>query len=252
MPGSMRPPTPRPRVRRRRLLARDRDGRRPAPGAVLRHLEPGVGERDRADPRLPRLGYWLGGRLADRHPTPQALGCVVLFAARHDRDPPVRDAAALRRGRDAFASVSAGAFVASFVGTLLMFALPVTALGAVSPWAIRLAVTDIARGRRGGGAAVRAVDARLDRRDVPARPLPDPGDRHAAHAVARRARTGTGGAARPAAPGGAGAGAAGGAAAGAAGPGEGGAATARSLFEGESPYQFVQVVRSRTATPCCT
>ena len=40
--------------------------------------------------------------------------------------------------------MSAGAFVASFVGTLLMFALPVTALGAVSPWAIRLAVTDIA------------------------------------------------------------------------------------------------------------
>ena len=43
----------------------------------------------------------------------------------------------------AFADVSAGAFVASFLGAMLMFAAPVTALGMVSPWAVRLSVRDV-------------------------------------------------------------------------------------------------------------
>jgi predicted membrane-bound spermidine synthase len=43
----------------------------------------------------------------------------------------------------AFADLSAGAFVASFVGTMLMFLVPITLLGTVSPWAIRLSVKDV-------------------------------------------------------------------------------------------------------------
>ena len=115
------------------------------------------------------LGYWLGGRLADRHPNERTLGFVVLFAAVTIAILPFATRPLFDAAANAFDEVSAGAFIASFVGTLLMFALPVTALGAVSPWAIRLAVTDIARGRRGRRAAVRALDARLDRRHVPAR-----------------------------------------------------------------------------------
>jgi spermidine synthase len=89
------------------------------------------------------LGYWLGGRLADRHPTPRALGRVVLGAALAIGVLPFATRPLFSAAADAFANVSAGAFVASFLGTMLMFALPVTALGAVSPWAIRLAVTDV-------------------------------------------------------------------------------------------------------------
>jgi spermidine synthase len=89
------------------------------------------------------LGYWLGGRLADRHPTPQALGRVVLGAALAIGVLPFATRPLFSAAADAFANVSAGAFVASFLGTMLMFALPVTALGAVSPWAIRLSVTDV-------------------------------------------------------------------------------------------------------------
>ena len=90
------------------------------------------------------LGYWLGGRFADKYPNERTLGLRGAVRRGHDRDPAVRDAAAVHAAANAFDDVSAGAFVASFVGTLLMFALPVTALGAVAPWAIRLAVTDIA------------------------------------------------------------------------------------------------------------
>jgi spermidine synthase len=89
------------------------------------------------------LGYWLGGKFADRYPTERALGMVVLFAAATIAILPFATRPLFSAAANAFDEVSAGAFVASFIGTLLMFALPVTALGAVSPWAIRLAVTDI-------------------------------------------------------------------------------------------------------------
>ena len=90
------------------------------------------------------LGYWLGGRFADRYPNERTLGFVVLFAAVTIAILPFATRPLFGAAANAFDEVSAGAFVASFVGTLLMFALPVTALGAVAPWAIRLAVTDIA------------------------------------------------------------------------------------------------------------
>lgn len=90
------------------------------------------------------LGYWLGGRYADRYPNERTLASVVLFAAVTIAILPFATRPLFSLAADAFDQVSAGAFIASFVGTLLMFALPVTALGAVSPWALRLAVTDVA------------------------------------------------------------------------------------------------------------
>ena len=90
------------------------------------------------------LGYWLGGRLADRRPDPLVLGRVLLlaaaalaatpFAAR-----PILDLAV--RGLDA---LSVGSVVGSFFAALALFAVPVTALGAVSPFAVRLALDSVA------------------------------------------------------------------------------------------------------------
>jgi len=90
------------------------------------------------------LGYWLGGRLADRRPNPQALGAVVVaggalvavvpFAARPLLDLTVRG----------LNDVSTGAIVGSFVGSLVLFAPPVVLLGMAAPFAIRLAVSDVA------------------------------------------------------------------------------------------------------------
>jgi spermidine synthase len=90
------------------------------------------------------LGYWLGGRIADRHPEPHVLGGIVVtagaliavvpFAAQPLLDLTVR-------GLD---NVSAGAVVGSFLGSLVLFAPPVVLLGMVAPFAIRLAVSGVA------------------------------------------------------------------------------------------------------------
>ena len=89
------------------------------------------------------LGYWLGGKVADRYPDQRVLGGIILvaaiavavtpFVAR-----PILDLAL--RGLDA---VSVGAVVGSFFAALALFAVPVTLLGCVSPFAIRLALEDV-------------------------------------------------------------------------------------------------------------
>jgi spermidine synthase len=90
------------------------------------------------------LGYWLGGKLADRRPDSRVLGSIVLAAALFIAvlpfvSRPILDVAV--RGLDA---VSVGAVVGSFFAALALFAVPVTLLGAVSPFAIRLALEDVA------------------------------------------------------------------------------------------------------------
>jgi predicted membrane-bound spermidine synthase len=89
------------------------------------------------------LGYWFGGRLADRRPEPRLLGWIVVTAALFIAvlpfvSRPVLDIAV--RGLDA---VSVGAVVGSFFAALALFAVPVTLLGSVSPFAIRLALDDV-------------------------------------------------------------------------------------------------------------
>ena len=89
------------------------------------------------------LGYWLGGKVADRYPNPRILGGVVIVAAITVAILPLALTPIFEAAQGAFADLSAGAFVASFVGTMLMFLVPITLLGTVSPWAIRLSVTDV-------------------------------------------------------------------------------------------------------------
>ncbi|MBX5469981.1 MAG: fused MFS/spermidine synthase [Thermoleophilaceae bacterium] len=89
------------------------------------------------------LGYWLGGRLADRHPQIRALCLLALAAAALLAAVPFAAAPLLDVGVEALDSVSAGAFVGSLLAVLALVAVPVLLLGAVSPWALRLAVADV-------------------------------------------------------------------------------------------------------------
>ena len=90
-------------------------------------------------------GYWLGGRMADRHPSRRSLGLIVLAAACTIAALPFVAKPILGVALQAFSGLSVGTTVASFFATLLLFSVPVTLLGMVSPFAIRLAVRDVSQ-----------------------------------------------------------------------------------------------------------
>lgn len=89
------------------------------------------------------LGYWLGGRLADRYPTPRALGLVVVSAACLIAVATLLARPILDLSVEGLDRVSAGAAIGSFFGVLILFVPPVTLMGMVAPFAIRLAITGI-------------------------------------------------------------------------------------------------------------
>jgi spermidine synthase len=91
------------------------------------------------------VGYWFGGRVADRYPSLRALCGLVLGAAVLMALVPFAAKPFLGFSVDAFESISVGGFLGSLFGVLILVAVPVTLLGAASPWAIRLAVAEVER-----------------------------------------------------------------------------------------------------------
>jgi spermidine synthase len=85
-------------------------------------------------------GYWLGGRFADRYPRRDGLCLLVLVAALGVALVPFVSDPFLDVAVDALDEINAGAFTGSLVAVTLLVAPPVVLLGAVSPYAIRLAV----------------------------------------------------------------------------------------------------------------
>jgi len=89
------------------------------------------------------VGYWFGGRLADRRPDLRSLcGLVVVASVLLGLVPVVADPF-LSLSVEAFDRVSVGAFAGSLFGVLVLVAAPVLLLGAVSPWAIRLKLRSV-------------------------------------------------------------------------------------------------------------
>jgi spermidine synthase len=86
------------------------------------------------------VGYWLGGRWADRNPTMRGLCLVALAAASLLAVVPFAADPLLDVAVDALDEISAGAFFGSLLAVLVLVAIPVLLLGAVTPWALRLAV----------------------------------------------------------------------------------------------------------------
>lgn len=86
------------------------------------------------------IGYWLGGRAADRRPERRPLCLVALLASTLLAAVPFVSRPLLDLAVSALDSVSAGAFLGSLVAVLGLVAIPVLLLGAVAPWALRLAV----------------------------------------------------------------------------------------------------------------
>jgi predicted membrane-bound spermidine synthase len=89
------------------------------------------------------IGYWLGGRLADRFPRLWVLYSITAMAAVWCALLPYLARPVLQFSLDAFDDVAVGAFYGSLLGVLLILSVPITLLGFVSPYAIRLRMVDV-------------------------------------------------------------------------------------------------------------
>ncbi len=88
------------------------------------------------------LGYWLGGRLADRYPDPGALYGVAALAGFLVGLVPFVARPILQHSTQSFFDASVSLFVGSLLATAALFSLPVILLGMLSPFAVRLSLGD--------------------------------------------------------------------------------------------------------------
>lgn len=88
-------------------------------------------------------GSWLGGKLADRFPHLDALLILSSVAALGVALIPAMSPPILHLAAIGLASFAPGLLAGTLLAVLLLFSLPVLLLGAVTPWAVRLAVTDL-------------------------------------------------------------------------------------------------------------
>ncbi len=89
------------------------------------------------------VGYWLGGRWADRDPNPRTLFFIVAVAGAAVGIVPFAAAPLLSLAIPALAQFNAELGLISFLAVVVLFALPVTLLGCVPPFALRLATRDV-------------------------------------------------------------------------------------------------------------
>jgi len=87
-------------------------------------------------------GYFIGGRWADRSPYPRTFYSLLAWGAFLSGLIPFFARPVLRLAAEAFDELQIGVLFGSFSAVLVLFSLPVTLLGVVSPFAIRLALRD--------------------------------------------------------------------------------------------------------------
>ena len=91
------------------------------------------------------LGYFLGGKWADKNPTPGAMYRILAWGAFTIGLVPYIAGPVLRSAATAFEALSVGIMAGSFIAVLILFSVPITLLGAISPFAIRLSVDDTSK-----------------------------------------------------------------------------------------------------------
>jgi spermidine synthase len=97
------------------------------------------------------IGYFLGGRLADRYPRPQVLYTLTITAAFLISLIPFLSKPILLWSQSSFSTYSIGVFYGSLVSVILLFAAPMILLGCVSPFAIRLRIEQLGKSGRTAG-----------------------------------------------------------------------------------------------------
>ncbi len=97
------------------------------------------------------LGYFLGGRLADKRPFPHVFYGLVSIAGFSAVFFLLLTSMMLKTAASGLASINVGAIVSSLVGVIIALAVPITLQGCISPFAIRLAVQDVGEAGRVSG-----------------------------------------------------------------------------------------------------
>ncbi|MDR3254337.1 MAG: fused MFS/spermidine synthase [Synergistaceae bacterium] len=85
------------------------------------------------------LGYWLGGRVADKRPQPGLLARIIISAAIVTAIVGLWANTLLA----ALASSAPNVYVGSIIASICLFALPSALLGMVSPFIVRLAINNL-------------------------------------------------------------------------------------------------------------
>jgi spermidine synthase len=88
------------------------------------------------------FGYFLGGKWADANPTPAAMYRILAWGAFTLGLVPYIASPVLRLAASAFEFLQVGILGASFLAVLVLFSVPITLLGTISPFAVRLSVDD--------------------------------------------------------------------------------------------------------------
>src|SRR5947209_11133914 len=88
-------------------------------------------------------GYFIGGRLADRSPRHVTLYRLIAWGAFFSGLVPMAARPVLNAAAQAVYGFQAGVALGSFLAVLILFSVPVTLLGCVSPFAIRLALHNV-------------------------------------------------------------------------------------------------------------
>jgi len=90
-------------------------------------------------------GYFIGGRWADNKPDGKTMYTVMAWGAFSAGLVPVVAHPVLSLASRAFDELQMGVLFGSFAAVLVLFCVPVTLLGTISPFAIRLAIQDAQR-----------------------------------------------------------------------------------------------------------
>ncbi|MDE2859251.1 MAG: fused MFS/spermidine synthase [Chloroflexota bacterium] len=89
------------------------------------------------------VGYFVGGRLADKYPRLDVLLQVIIWAAFLCALIPIIARPVVTQAAQAVFGADAALALGSFLSVLVLFSIPVTMLGTVSPFVIRLSVQRI-------------------------------------------------------------------------------------------------------------
>lgn len=86
------------------------------------------------------IGNWLGGKWADSSPKVETLGFILACAGASTGIVPLIARPILRISADAFDALNIGLLAGTFLSVIVLLIIPVTLLGMVTPFALRLAI----------------------------------------------------------------------------------------------------------------